>query len=172
MAKTLLDQTIDTDYGQFSLEWGNETWDGDSERVFADQQNGWVGAAVPGLVHIVLARRSGGSSVRIEALEEEPPHDSSWEDCVEVSMEVQIGAVVRWVTWAGQESGELDIFDGSYRLRVCARGRDAGQAGEFEPGVVDFYLVQLWPSPARQDAVLRVGSLDAAYWHAEWGSRR
>lgn len=173
MTRVLLDQTIYTDYGQFSLEWGDESWDGDADRFFADQDNGWVGAAVPGVVHLVMARRSGGSSVRVEMLNEEPPIDDSWEDCVEVSLEVPVGASVRWSTWAGENSSVLDISADSYRLRVGARGRDSGQAGEFEAGVVDFYLLQLWPSPSgQQDSVLRVGSADAAYWHAEWGSRR
>jgi hypothetical protein len=36
----------------------------------------------------------------------------------------------------------------------------------------DFYLAQFWLAPEEPDAVLRVGSSDAAYWHAEVGSRR
>ena len=170
--KVLLDQTIGTDYGHFSLEWGENFWDGDADRAFAGQLNGWVAAAIPGLIHVVLARRSGGSSVRIESFEDEPAADTSWEDCVEVSLEVPSGATVGWSTWAGEDDGALDISSGSYRLRVSARGRDAGQAGEFDENIVDFYLLQLWPSPVRPDAILRVGSADAAYWHDAWGSRR
>lgn len=172
MATVLLHQTIHTDYGHFSLEWGDDVWDGDADRFFGNQQNGWVGAAVFDVVHIVLARRSGGSSVRIELSDEEPPLEESWEDCVEVSLQIPDGPTVRWSTWAGEESSSLDISPGSYRLRVGAHGRDAGHAGEFESGVIDFYLLQLWPSLPSPDAVVRVGSADAAYWHAEWGNRR
>ena len=28
------------------------------------------------------------------------------------------------------------------------------------------------PAPAAEDAIVRTGSLDAAYWHREWGTRR
>ncbi len=57
-------------------------------------------------------------------------------------------------------------------MRVSARGRDAGHAGEFAEEPVDFYLVQLWLAAEEPDAVLRVGSSDAVNWHAEVGSRR
>lgn len=172
MERVLLDQVIHTDYGQFSLEWGTAVWDGDPDHAFAGQQNGWVGAAGTDLVHVVLARRSGGSSVRVELLDREPPPTDTWEDCVEVSLRIPVGASTHWSTWAGENSGALPLPAGSYRLRVSARGRDAGKAGEFSEEVVDSYLLQLWPAPAAPDAVLRVGSVDAAYWNAEWGSRR
>lgn len=170
--KVLLDQTIGTDYGQLLLFCGDYLWDGELNSLFGGQLNGWAGAATPGLVHIVLARRSGGSSVRIEFSDEEPPSDASWEDSVEVSLEVPPGPALWWSAWGGLDGGALDISAGSYRLRVSARGRDAGQAGEFDENIVDFYLLQLWPSPVRPDAILRVGSADAAHWHDAWGSRR
>ena len=37
---------------------------------------------------------------------------------------------------------------------------------------VDFYLIQLWPAPVEPDAILRVGSKNARYWHETWGSNR
>ncbi len=55
---------------------------------------------------------------------------------------------------------------------MSARGRDAGRDGEFEEGVVDTYLLEFWPAAIKPDAVLRVGSQDAAYWHDEVGGRR
>jgi hypothetical protein len=172
MSPVIFDRIVDTDYGEFSLEWGQNVWDGDSDRFFSGQENGWVGAAVADAVYVILARRSGGSSVRVEILADAPAPDESWEDCVEVSVRIPDGASVRYSTWAAEESGALEIPAGSYRLRVSARGRDAGQAGEFEPEVVDFYLLQLWLAPLSPDAVLRVGSADAAGWHESWGSRR
>ncbi|WP_157180952.1 hypothetical protein [Actinopolymorpha alba] len=39
-------------------------------------------------------------------------------------------------------------------------------------GVVDSYLLELWPAPIEPDGVVRVGSHDAAYWHHEIGGRR
>ncbi|BCW78865.1 hypothetical protein [Arthrobacter sp. NicSoilC5] len=76
-----------------------------------------------------------------------------------------------WSTWAGMDTGALVIPPGSYRVRVCARGRDEGHAGELSEGTVDDYLVQLWPAPWQPDEVLQVRSHDANYWHEEVGSR-
>lgn len=172
MVTVLLDRTVITDYGQFSLEWGENMWDGDVERFFAGQQNGWVAAAVPDVAHVVLARRSGGSSVRIELSTDEPPLDDSWEDIVEVSIVIPEGAGVRWTTWGGMDGASIEIPGGSYRLRANARGRDAGRAGEFKPEVIDFYLLQLWPAPSALDSIVRVGSDNAMHWIEEWGQRR
>jgi hypothetical protein len=55
--------------------------------------------------------------------------------------------------------GAIDgLGAGTYRMRVSARGRDAGSNGEQAEEPVDFYLAQLWLAPEEPDAVLRVGS--------------
>jgi hypothetical protein len=64
------------------------------------------------------------------------------------------------------------LSPGSYRLRVSAKDRDAGASGEFVDGLVDAYLLQLWDAPVEPDAIIRVGSTDAQYWHREVGNRR
>jgi hypothetical protein len=174
MPIVLFDQVVNTSYGQFALEWGasGNTWDGDADRFFAGQLNGWVAAAVEGVIAVVLARYGGGSAMRIELWPEEPPTDPAWEDSVEVSIRVDEGDTVGWGTWAWSESGTLALPAGDYRLRASARGRDAGRDGEFEPEVVDHYLLQFWPAPVRPDAVIATTSADAAYWNIAWGSRR
>lgn len=171
MMSVLMDTVVSTDYGQFTLVQGGESFDGDADRFFAGQVNGWVGAGVPGVVHIVLARRSGGSEVRIERWEEEPPLDD-WEDVVEVSTVFRPNSPIGWETWAGESAGSLPIPSGSYRVRVSAEGRDAGTNGEFTDGVVDRYLIQLRLAPRALDEVLRVSSADASYWNEVWGRRR
>lgn len=66
--RVLLDQVIQTDYGQYDLVWGEDGFfDGDFDRSYQGQINGLVGAANPQGVHVNLARRSGGSPVRIVA---------------------------------------------------------------------------------------------------------
>jgi hypothetical protein len=171
----LLDEVVYTDYGQFDIVWGGDFgFDGDADRYFAGQVNGLVGAAHAGGVYLHFGRRSGGSPVQIVLTEAVPDGpDESWEDVVEVSIDVPSGADIGFVSWAGETGGELNgIPAGSYRLRVSARGRDAGRNGEFEDGPVDAYLLQLWPAQSEPDAILRVGSEDAKYWHRGWGSRR
>ncbi len=174
MATVLLDQVIDTDYGQFDLGWSVPFgFDGDFDRFFEGQVNGLVGAADANGVYLNLARRSGGSEVRIELAERAPDlHLGTWEDVVEVSVTVPEGADPRWSSWAGADWGTLLIPAGTYRLRVSAHGRDAGRNGEFAEGVVDSYLLVFWPAPIEPDAVVQVGSDDAAYWHQEIGGRR
>lgn len=174
MERLLLDEVVDTDYGQFDIAWSGLGFDGDFDAYFQGQVNGLVGAANADGVYLNLARRSGGSRVRIVGLDAEPrPAPEEFEDVVEVSLTVPEGADVQWSSWAGQTSGSLDgIAPASYRLRVSARGRDAGQEDEFAEGIVDEYLLELWPAAPTEDAVLRVGSDDARYWHAEVGGRR
>jgi hypothetical protein len=174
MEQVLLDQVIQTDYGQLDLLWGdNGDFDGDFERSYHGQINGLVGAANPNGVHVNLARRSGGSPVRIVLLDEPPgAADGQWDDIVEVSITIPDGTSVLWSSWAGETSGRISVPPGSYRLRVSAKGRDEGQAGELAEGLVDDYLLELWAARLLPDAILRTGSEDARYWHREVGSRR
>lgn len=91
---------------------------------------------------------------------------------VEVSISIPAAAKPTWSTWAGETSGSLPIPPGSYRVRVNARGRDAGRDGEFADEPVDWYLIELWAAPTEADTILRTTTADAAYWHNEVGSRR
>lgn len=174
MERVLLDEVVDTDYGQLDLVYDDEGgFDGEADRFFAGQVNGWVGAADPHGVYVCLARRSGGSQVRVCLLDGPPDDDPSWEDVVEVSTRVPDGAQVAWTSWAGGSGGLLDgVPAGDLRVRVSARGRDAGADGELEDEVVDSYLIELWPAPGAPDEIVRTTSENAAYWHREWGSRR
>lgn len=173
MARTLFDDVVHTSYGQYDLVWTPEGgFDGDADAFFADQANGLVGASSPHGVYAHLSRWGGGSAVRIELLDAEPPLDDEWEDVVEVSTVVPAGASPAWSSWAGESGGPLDLPPGSYRLRSSARGRDAGAEDEFADGVVDHYLLQLWPAPSAPDAVVRTTSDNAAAFHRDWGGRR
>jgi hypothetical protein len=169
----LYDGVVETSYGQFDLVWSDEGgFDGDADVFFAGQVNGLAGAGSPLGVYAHLARWGGGSAVRIVRLDSEPALDDAWEDVVEVSTVVPDGAEPAWLAWAGEDGGQLDLAPATYRLRVSARGRDAGAEDEFADGIVDTYLLELWPAPAAPDAILRTTSENAAYWHREWGGRR
>jgi hypothetical protein len=175
MVRVLFDEVVFTDYGQFDIVWSGGTgFDGDWDRVFAGQANGLVGAAHGTGIYLNLARRSGGSQVKIVIADAVPdPALPHFEDVVEVSVVVPHDGEVGWESWAAESTGTLGPIDGgSYRVRVSAHGRDAGQAGEFEEGVVDEYLIELWKAPGRDDEVLRSESTDGAYWHQEIGGRR
>ncbi|WP_171165564.1 hypothetical protein [Streptomyces sp. I05A-00742] len=52
---------------------------------------------------------------------------------------------------------------GDYRLRVHGRNRDDGDPrGDGDP--VEEYLIQMWPAPYDEPAMLRATSLTGAYW--------
>lgn len=59
-----------------------------------------------------------------------------------------------------------------YRIRVSARGRDAGRHGELEDDGVDHYRIDFWPAPTQPDDIVRSSSDDAQYWPDTVGSRR
>ncbi len=166
-----MDAVVFTNYGQFEIVQAEEGFDGDLDRFVAGQENGWVAAAVPGVLYMPLARWGGGSSVRIEHWTEAPQLDD-WEDVVEVSTSFLSNDPVVWMTWGGDVSGTLPLAPAIYRVRVSARGRDAGHVGEFAEGVVDHYLLQFWTSPTAPDRVLKTTSANAAYWNRECGGNR
>ena len=169
--KTLLETTVMTDYGQFDLVWdGGVPFNGEPDMFFEGQVNGLVGAAAPGSIYFILARRSGGSKLTIRSLAGPPPlPDPMWEDVVEVSAELPDGEAVQWQTWAGETSGELlRLLPGPHRVRVSARGRDEAAIEDGE----DRYLIEIWSALMRPDAVLRTTSKDARYWHEAYGGRR
>jgi hypothetical protein len=171
--RILLDQVIETDYGQFDLAWdGGIGFDGDFDRVFDGQVNGLVGAAHPGGVYVNLAQRWGGSPMRIVLCDSPPDDEPSYQDVVEVSVEIPPAADIRWMSWAAENQGVLSgVAAGAYRLRVSARDRDLRLEHEFGGEMVNAYLLQLWPTPAAPDVIVRVGSKDAEYWHREVGSQ-
>jgi hypothetical protein len=174
MQHLLMDELVETDYGQLDLVWSEDGgFDGNADRYFAGQVNGLVRAGDANGVYLHLGRRSGGSHVQVALLDSPPtePNDS-WEYVVEVPVLIPEQSHVQITSWAAESTWDLEVPGASYRLRVSARGRDVGAADEFAEGVVDHYLLELWPAPPQPDAIVRIGSDDARYWHAEWGSRR
>jgi hypothetical protein len=103
MERVLLDDVVHTDYGQFDLVWSGFGFDGDFDRFFRGQANGLVGAASGDGVYINLARRSGGSRVRIALADSEPPLPGTtspmWWRCQSRFLQVQ-----RFVGRHGQAS--------------------------------------------------------------------
>ena len=175
MERVLVDKVMMTDYGQLDLAWGDSVgFDGDFRRYFTGQTNGLVGAAAGDGVYLNLARRWGGSPVRIVE-RDSPPGDPEphWEDVVEVSFTLPPASEPRWCTWAGQDGGDLDLAPGTYRLRVSARGRDAAQREGHDTDVtLDAYLVEIWPAPRSADAIVRSETDEGRYWHDEMARYR
>jgi hypothetical protein len=170
MRRCLLSMIVMTAYGQLDLVWGDGYgYAGDDDEFFAGQCNGLLGVGPEG-VYLNLARSSGP---RLSILLHDAPPGSpaeEWEDVVEVSATVPADAQVRWTAWAMESSGDLALPGGDYRLRLSARGRDAAATTPEAPLLcMDVYELDIWPGPPERDAILRVGSRDAEYWHRERG---
>ena len=142
METVLLDERIETVYGQLLLDWSVDRFEGDSHAAFVGQVNGLVGAADPGGVYLILACQDGGH-IRLVLHDAEPPlPPAQFKDVVEVSVTVQAGVGVAWVSWGGESSGAIHGWaPGSYRMRVSALDRDAAHFGLPE-GVDDEYLAR------------------------------
>lgn len=169
-ARILFAGVVDTNYGLFDITWGDEPRSDDLASTFRGQHNGLVGAADPRAIHFVLARRSGGSAIRIELLPSAPPPPAAeWEDVVEVSATVPADNHPRWLTWSDMDYGDLGALPaGPYRIRTSALGRDQAVDDEFAERCLDCYLIQLWPAPLEPDRIVRIGSENAASYHGQW----
>jgi len=161
----LFDGEVPVHYGFVYLEPGDGS---DVELLTArgGQANGLCGARYPGHLLMVTGLHTGPAPLRVELHHERPPLDEQWEDVVEVP--VTLTSEECWLTafdWAQQVPTPAP---GDYRARWSATGMD--QAPDTRIGdepALDRYLLQLWPAPVAPDAVVRLGSENAAYWHRE-----
>jgi hypothetical protein len=142
-------------------------------------QNGLVGSA-PGLAVVITGTQFGNIGLQVQVSAVEPELDlDPWDEVVEVSLETGAGPLSVTSGGHGAErwSALTDGRPGSYRIRVHARGRDAGAASDVvarKP--VEDHLVQIWPAPAAPDAIrkvtdevgaeLRAGTEDAPWNHS------
>ncbi|MFD7714153.1 hypothetical protein [Streptomyces sp. NPDC059786] len=86
-----------------------------------------------------------------------PPVGDDWETAVDVSIYSSSGRL-RLFQWGGDVVDEAGDFatagPGWYRVRVQARGRDAGRSGAGEDAVEEHSLTT-WPAPPEPDVVHR-----------------
>lgn len=164
--ETLFDEDIWVHYSQFYLTIG-ESYPEDMGAAFAGQSNGLCGSGVAGSVFFVTGLHTGTVPLTVVSFDSRPEPVGAWEDIVEVSLVVDAGPV-RILSWGGEQTAELAVEPGHYRLRYCVSGMDAGREADTrleDDGELDRYLVQLWPEPPSDDIVVRQSSATAAYWH-------
>lgn len=155
-------------YSQFYLTDG---WDDEQplqETAFPGQVNGLCGAGTEFGLELITGLHTGTVPVQVEFLDVEPILEAEWEEAVEVSLWLTQPFVVI-LGWAGESAHEIPVpAPGRYRVRYCAIGMDAGKEQDTvleDETAPDRYRLQLWPAPAAPDAILRVTSRIAAYWH-------
>ena len=115
---------------------------------------------------MITGLHTGTVPFEVAVLEDEPAIGDEWEEVVEASFST--AGRDYWLR-AFDDGHELVLpVATSYRARYCAMGMDEAHQADVrmpdEP-VIDRYLLQLWPAPTRDDAVLRQSSEYAAYWH-------
>lgn len=122
--------------------------------------NGLVGVC-PGVAMVVTGTQFGNVSVGVQAGESDPGLDTGpWDEVVEVSLVTGPDAQALSVTSDADESTQfLDLTPpgaGSYRVRVHARGRDAGTERDVVSGrPVEEHLIQVWPAPAASETICK-----------------
>lgn len=150
-------------YSQAYISSGDSysTYDG----AFDGQVNGLLGAGLPGALTMMTGVHTGSVGLRVMLAEQAPPLGQEWEDVVEVSYHPDDSDV----SIAGCLSDTVCTFElaqTSYRVRLSARGMDAGRAAdvvmEDEP-LLDSYELAFWPADPAPDAIVRQGSEIAAY---------
>ncbi|MFI0192023.1 hypothetical protein ACH4PW_31320 [Streptomyces sp. NPDC017082] len=121
------------------------------------QHNGLI-EVEDGIATILTGIHTGDVDVTVTFHADAPqPGDVGWEEIVEVSLHSASGELLVRGLMADldEELPELSFNGpGDYRLRIHARGRDT--AVDLTPDdVTEWYLIQVWPAPAREAAVLR-----------------
>ncbi|MCK9896343.1 hypothetical protein [Frankia sp. AgB32] len=172
--RILFDAVVWTSYGQFYLRSGDDGSGPEMIAAFAGQSNGLCGAGCPGELFLMIGPHTVEVPMRIEAHDEPPPADDSWEDVAEVSFTPASPEL--WLASCmgeGYEVADLPAV-GVYRARYSAAGMDAARIAEAEQvdfdevaEPVDRYLLQLWPAPPAPDRVIRQTNDSAAYHH-DW----
>ena len=162
--KVLLDERrVFVSYGSASVFCGDDPFEGDREHddVYAGQENGICGAAVPGLLQLTVGTHTGWVPFRVELHAGEPEIDDAWEEVVEVSFRPTRKGV-HLLGLDGDTPHRLALPQGDYRVRYSVRGIDeADHSGEMP----DAYLLQFWPAEPAPDRIVRRTSPRAAYWH-------
>ncbi|MEZ0492125.1 hypothetical protein AB2L28_07725 [Kineococcus sp. TBRC 1896] len=166
MVTVLFDDQVPVHYGFINLQPDDAEVELDHTSSRGGQANGLCGATFPGQLHMVTGLHTGPVALRLELHPAQPPVPVQWEDVVEVPFTATTGSY--WLS-AFDWWHEIGILPDTYRVRWCANGMDQAHDRTRMDGepTLDQYLLQLWPAPSTPDAVIRLGSQSAAYWHRE-----
>lgn len=136
--------------GQYAI------WDGVSDLDPPDPPDpsgsgGLVGAA-SGLVIVITGTQFGNIALSVRIGEAAPTLDiGPWDEVTEISLTTAAGSlgILSGGDGPAELSGLTSPRAADYRVRVHARGRDAGTSRDVVAGApVEEHLVQIWPAPA------------------------
>lgn len=165
--RTLFEGEAPVHYGQIYVESRVGEGAPGLREAFADQRNGLCGASTPGFLFLITGLHTGHVGFTVEAYEDKPAVDKSWQEIVEVSFRPS-SAQVGLLPWGEGALCLLDLDRIDYRVRYCCFDMDSAHAADTlladEP-CVDRYLLQFWPHTPRPDRVVKRTSAAADYWH-------
>lgn len=163
----IFDGTFRVHYGQAYV-LAPDRANSDLEEAFVGQQNGLLGAAVPGQLWLTTGLHTGNVGLRIECVDGAPALDDSWEDIVEASF-TPGDAEAALTGWAGEsEPVRLGLGVAPYRVRLCATSMDEGRRADTlldDENPKDRYQLAFWRAEPEADVVIKQTSEIAAYWH-------
>ncbi|MFJ3310887.1 hypothetical protein ACIPSA_49740 [Streptomyces sp. NPDC086549] len=144
---------VPVQYHQFQI---NDE-DGPAGPDLSREHNGLV-EVQDGIATVHTGIHTGDVDVTVSLYHGVPqPGGAEWDEIVEVSLHSVSGELmVRGLMDDLDEELPVLSFDGpgDYRLRIHARGRDT--AIDLAPDeITEWYLIQVWPAPAQDAAVLR-----------------
>lgn len=122
--------------------------------------SGLVGVS-PGLAIVIAGTQFGHVLVSVQAGESDPGLDTGrWEEVTEVSLTSGPGGQGLSITSGGQGPYEFGHLTppgaGAHRVRVHARGRDAGAAKDVVSSrPVEEHLVQIWPAAPAPETIYK-----------------
>jgi hypothetical protein len=166
---------LDVQDGQYAI------WDGVSDLGPPDPggSGGLVGTA-PGLAIVITGTQFGNVALSVQVGDTAPSLDvGPWDEVTEISLSAAAGSL--GILSGGDGPAELSGLTppraADYRLRVHARGRDAGAKRDVVAGApVEEHLVQIWPAPAAPehrhkttDAVARGLKASVGPWRGPQG---
>lgn len=166
----VFDGTFPVRYGQAYILSRPPDVNSDLEEAFVGQQNGLLGASVPGQLWLTTGLHTGRVRLRISKAEAEPPLDFGWQEIVEATF-VPTSSSAALTSWGGEAHPvPLHLDVSSYRVRFCASHMDEARQQDTvceAEDPIDEYALVFWSAPAAPDRVIKQTAAVAAYWH-EW----
>lgn len=165
------------EYGQFYIISNETQFDGDMDEAFKNQENGLCGASVPGFVWFTTGIQNGKISVDIQLCQSRPRQDDSYQEIVEVSLNVGTSPIFL-AEWGSERAQQLELPEGNYRLRYSIDGMNIDYDDEAQESNDEYwnsplrgqrYLIQLWIAASSRDIIVQQTTDSAKYWHKELG---
>jgi len=142
---------LDVQDGQYAI------WDGVSDLEPDPGGSGGLVAAAPGLAIVITGTQFGDIALSVHVGDSAPELDTGpWDEVTEVSLTTGAGglSILSGGDGPAELSGLTPPRAADYRVRVHARGRDAGASSDVVAGIpVEEHLVQLWPASAAAEQV-------------------